>query len=68
MNNMNFVMSVLDQHASKHRITAISKEKVGYNLFLTLDNGKVISLDERLITIKDFIQCDDDYVVYVTRE
>lgn len=68
MSNVNFVMSVLDQYASKHRITAIAKAKVGYDLFLTLDNGSVISLDERLIVTKDLIVCNEDYVVMVTRE
>ena len=68
MTTINFSMSVLDERSSKHKITAIGKGKGVYDLALTLDNGKVITFDERLVFTEQYICAEDMYVVVVTKE
>jgi hypothetical protein len=68
MTTVDFTMSVLDEHSSRHKITAIGKGKSPYDIALTLDNGKVITFDQRLVFTEKFICAEDMYVVVVTKE
>ena len=68
MSTFNFSMSVVDNLGSTHAIVAIGKGKDRYEISLTLDNGKVVSFDERLVFVEKLIPTEDLYVVVITRE
>lgn len=68
MNTVNFSMSVVDGLGHTHAIIAVGKGKDRYEISLTLDNGKVVCFDERLLFVERMIPTEDLYVVVITRE
>lgn len=67
MSTMSFTMSVSNGLSTPSKVIAIAKTKQ-YDLTLTLENGKCITIDERLIMSKDLIPTEDMYIVRITRD